>query len=63
MGTYKNDYTKEEDYMMWELHRIRNKIAGKNLTADKINKLGRKAIEKYGLKNLRIVTDKEKVHK
>ncbi|KPA10345.1 hypothetical protein MHK_009448 [Candidatus Magnetomorum sp. HK-1] len=26
METYKNDYTKNEDHTLWELHEIRNKL-------------------------------------
>jgi len=26
MAIYKNDYTKEEDELLWELHNIRNKL-------------------------------------
>ncbi|MBA7530141.1 hypothetical protein ES705_22344 [subsurface metagenome] len=27
MGTYKNDFTKEKNQMLWELHEIRNQLA------------------------------------
>ncbi len=26
MGTYKNDYSKQEDECLWEIHEIRNKL-------------------------------------
>jgi histone H3/H4 len=40
MGTYKNDYTKEEDEVLWEIHEIRRKLNKdlKNKTVDQINK-------------------------
>ncbi len=27
MAEYENDYTKDDDYMMWELHEVRKKIS------------------------------------
>ena len=46
METYKNDYTKEEDEMLWELHEIRHKLAKEmeNKTIDEIN---RDALKKW----------------
>jgi len=40
MGTYKNDFTKEEDQMLWELHEIRHKLAEehKSMSIEDINK-------------------------
>jgi len=40
METYHNDYMKNEDPMMWELHEIRHKISEehKNKTVEEINK-------------------------
>jgi hypothetical protein len=51
MRTYKNDYTKKEDYALWELHEIRNKMAQEKLDPDKINENARKIIKSYQLKN------------
>ena len=43
METYKNDYQKEQDQMMWELHEIRHKIYIKYKNRyDDINKIGEK---------------------
>lgn len=43
METYKNDYKKEEDFMMWELHEIRHKIYTEYKDKyDEINKMGEK---------------------
>jgi len=44
METYKNDYKKDEDYCLWELHEIRHEIREeyKNKDIDEINKIGRK---------------------
>ena len=53
METYNNDYTREEDYMMWVLHEIRNKIAGKNLSCNEINSNGEYIVKKYGLVNIK----------
>ena len=48
-----NTYTKEEDYMMWDLHRIRYEMEKEKLTAQEINSRGENVIKKYGLKNIR----------
>jgi len=46
METYKNDYSKNEDYILWELHEIRNKLHQKrrDKTIEEINK---EALKKY----------------
>ncbi len=46
MEIYKNDYTKEEDEALWEIHEIRRKLNTnlKNKTIDQINK---EALEKF----------------
>jgi len=39
MGTYKNDYSREEDETLWELHEIRHKLHKEyeNKTVEEIN--------------------------
>lgn len=59
METYKNDYTKEEDYMMWELHEIRNKLAEKKLNCDQINSAGEDVIKKYQLNKIKSLSMSE----
>lgn len=46
METYKNDYTKEEDEILWEIHEIRNKLHEdlKDKTVEQINS---EALKKY----------------
>lgn len=46
MEIYKNDYTKEEDETLWEIHEIRRKLHKhwKTKTIEQINKEG---VEKY----------------
>jgi len=46
MGIYKNDYTKDEDETLWELHEIRHKLYNelKSKTLDEINN---NALSKY----------------
>ena len=46
----KNDYTPEEDYMMWELHEIRRKMADEGLDFDQIGKRADKIAKQYGIK-------------
>ena len=55
MAVYKNDYIKEEDRMLWELHNIRHELAEQHQTPEQINTIGRQIIAQYHLKNLRIV--------
>jgi hypothetical protein len=54
MGIYKNDYNKNEDAMMYELHEIRNKLSKENKNINQINKKAEEIIKKYKLKNLKI---------
>jgi hypothetical protein len=49
-----NDYTKEEDYMMWELHEIRKKMAKKKLSVKEINRRGKRIATKYGIPVVRL---------
>ncbi|KPA15591.1 hypothetical protein MHK_004203 [Candidatus Magnetomorum sp. HK-1] len=46
METYKNDYSKNEDHTLWELHEIRHKLHQKrrNKSLEKINQ---EALIKY----------------
>lgn len=39
MGIYKNDYSKQEDEMLWEIHEIRHKLAieHQSMTIEEIN--------------------------
>jgi hypothetical protein len=52
METYNDDYTKEEDLMMWELHEIRKAMADKGIKIDDINKDAEEILKKYGMENL-----------
>ncbi len=40
MGTYKNDFEKEKDKMLWELHEIRHRLSEehKSMSIEDINK-------------------------
>lgn len=55
MAVYKNDYSKDEDFALWRLHEIRNKMTGRRIHPDEINKTARQIIHKYRLKK-RIVS-------
>ena len=48
METYKNDYNKNEDESLWELHEIRNKIHQRIISTPK-NKLNDSNIERFNL--------------
>ena len=51
-----NDYKKEDDFALWELHTIRHKMAEKKIDLKKIRLNTQEIIQKYKLKNLRFVT-------
>jgi hypothetical protein len=55
MQTYKNDYTKKEDYILWELHEIRSKMAKEIVDFDKINDIASQIINNYGLKKVKLI--------
>jgi|APCry1669188970_1035186.scaffolds.fasta_scaffold253153_2 hypothetical protein len=55
MGVYKNDYTKEEDRMLWELHEIRHALAEQHQSPEQINAIGHQIIAQYHLNHLKIV--------
>ena len=46
METYKNDYSENEDYTLWELHEIRHRLheSRKKKSIEEINKA---ALKKY----------------
>jgi len=54
MAAYRNDYSKKDDFCLWELHQIRNKLAKKNESIAQINKNANDNIRKYKLTNLRV---------
>ena len=47
MGTYKNDFKREEDEMLWELHEIRHKISEEHesMSIEEINDRAKKLWE------------------
>ncbi|MEW6089209.1 MAG: hypothetical protein AB1498_13000 [bacterium] len=49
MGIYRNDYKKEEDETLWELHEIRHKIHKKieNTAIDEFNRDALKKLEQW----------------
>ena len=49
MGTYINDYKKDEDEMMWEIHEIRNELWNeiKDKSSGEINERSRAILEKW----------------
>ena len=55
MATYKNDYSKNEDYALWNLHEIRSRIARKGLRSAELNKSARTIIRKYHLSRLKLI--------
>ncbi|MFH0924550.1 MAG: hypothetical protein V1872_02790 [bacterium] len=55
MEIYKNDYNKDEDKMMYDLHEIKNKMKTEYTTSDKINNDAKEVIKKYKLNKLKIL--------
>lgn len=49
METYKNDYTQEEDELLWELHEIRHRLSKKysKMSVDEINQNARNKFEQW----------------
>jgi|GEM_PF-898948 len=54
MRAYKNDFTKDEDFALWQLHETRSKIALQNSSCDEINKTAESIVKKYNLKKIKI---------
>jgi hypothetical protein len=55
MAHYKNEYTKEEDFVLWQLHEIRHQLAEQHQSPQQMNSIGQQIIKKYKLNNLKIV--------
>jgi len=54
MRAYKNDFTRDEDFALWQLHETRSKIAAQNSFCDETNKSADSIIKKYNLKKIKI---------
>ena len=54
MAAYKNDYSKDEDFALWSLHEIRNKMARRRQRPETINKAARQLICKYHLSKIQL---------
>ena len=46
MGTYKNEYDKNEDPMLWELHEIRHELH-KKIACKSVKEINRDALKKF----------------
>ncbi|MCK4763699.1 MAG: hypothetical protein KAW12_15975 [Candidatus Aminicenantes bacterium] len=46
MEIYKNDYTKEEDEILWEIHEIR-RMLNEDLKKKTVEQINKEALEKY----------------
>jgi hypothetical protein len=55
MAAYKNDYSKNEDYSLWELHQIRKSMTIDVNTIKDINMNAHKIIKNYNLKNVKVI--------
>lgn len=49
MATYKNDYSRREDPMLWEIHEIRHNLQEKfsTMTVNEINKDAKSILEEW----------------
>lgn len=54
MDHYKNDYSKDDDPMMWQLHQNRHALAKQNKTPSQIHAEVNKFIKNAGFKNLKV---------
>ncbi len=61
MAHYRNDYTKEDDFMLWQLHEIRHVLAEQHCSPDQINERAQDIITQYNLTNLKIVREPVRV--
>jgi hypothetical protein len=52
MAIYNNNYNKEEDFSMWELHEIRHKMSEEGIDPQKVNDNARKLLQEMGCENL-----------
>ncbi|MFH1860022.1 MAG: hypothetical protein ABH870_03270 [bacterium] len=59
MAQYNNDYTKEEDVALWQLHEIRHQLAEQHQSSQQINTNGQHVIKRYKLNNLKIIQGKQ----
>ena len=52
MEIYKNEYNKNEDESLWELHEIRHRLTKKfeNMTINEINKQSKNLLAKWKIK-------------
>lgn len=55
MAVYKNDYSKQEDQVLWILHEIRHKMAHRSLHPEVINRSAKELIRRHHLSNLKLV--------
>jgi hypothetical protein len=55
MEIYKDYYTKEEDFVLWQLNEIKHSFAEKYQTSEQINAMGRQVIARYKLDNLKLI--------
>ncbi len=46
MGIYKNDYTKDEDEALWEIHEIRRTL-NRELKNKSVEEINNQALEKF----------------
>ena len=53
MAAYRNDYSKEEDLVLWTLHEIRHKMARRTVNPKAINRSAKELIQKRCLKNVK----------
>lgn len=55
MAEYRNEYTKEDDFMLWQLHEIRHILAQQHRSPDQINRHAQEVLAQYNLTNLTII--------
>jgi hypothetical protein len=60
MEIYKNDYTKEEDEALWELHEIRRKVH-LDIVNKSVEQINNAALEKFSQWKTQAKNEKEKV--
>lgn len=49
-----NDYRKDEDFALWQLHEIRHEMATKPIDIEQINQSARKVMAEFGIPSRKV---------
>ncbi len=49
-----NDYRKDEDFALWQLHEIRHEMAAKPIDIEQVNQNARKVMAEFGIVSTKV---------